>query len=215
MNLKRKFPPKDHTQAGPGWRTSTPGSTTGPLFDLPPVQGSQQAIFMRLTTVFSTRAEHPDELDLRTVFEVLESVYEPRRRFWRELESNTVLEAIYCYAPNLRIAQERTECGSHTEFVWRIEEGMFMLQSLERCAELLLDASSDSRPDGVAGTYRWLHAELLRRGEIFPLSSLESGGKSAIAHIHRMVALLGSSPAMPPERVPERGRRGRRRQRIS
>jgi hypothetical protein len=170
---------------------------------------------MRLTTGFSTRAEHPDELALQTVFEVVESVYEPRRRFWRELESNTVLEAIYCYAPNLRIAQERTESGSHTEFVWRIEEGMFMLQSLERCAELLLDASSDSRPHGVTGTYQWLHAELMRRGEFFPLSSLESGGRSAIAHIHRMVASLGSSPAMPPECVPERARRGQRRQRIS
>ncbi|WP_228874450.1 hypothetical protein [Paraburkholderia saeva] len=170
---------------------------------------------MRLTTGFSTRTEHPDELDLQAVFEVLESVYEPRRRYWRELDPNTVLEAIHCHAPNLRAAQERFEIGSHTEFVWRIEEGMFMLQSLERCAELLLDAPSDSRPHSMTDTYQWLHAELLRRGEFFPLSSLESGGRSAIAHIHRMVASLGSSPAVPPECVPKRGRRGQRRQRIS
>jgi len=103
---------------------------------------------MRLTTGFSTRTEHPDELDLQAVFEVLESVYEPRRRPWRELESNTVLEAIYCHAPNLRVAQERSEIGS----------------------------------------------------------------QSAIAHIHRMVAALGSGSAMPPECVPERARRGQRRQ---
>ena len=212
MNLKRNLPPKDVAQSGAGRDASPSARSRGPLFDLPPVQGSQQATFMRLTTGFSTRTEHPDELDLQAVFEVLEAVYEPRRRFWRELESNTVLEAIYCHAPNLRVAQERSEIGSHTEFVWRIEEGMFMLQSLERCAELLLDASSDLRPDGVSGTYQWLHAELLRRGEFFPLSSLESGGKSAIAHIHRMVAALGSGSAMPPECVPERARRGQRRQ---
>jgi hypothetical protein len=212
MNLKRNFSPKDPARPGAGRHTRSPVSTPGPLFDLPPVQASQQATFMRLTTGFSTRAEHPDELDLQAVCEVLESVYEPRRRFWRELESNTVLEAIYCYAPSLRSVQERTECGSHTEFVWRIEEGMFLLQALERCAELLLDTASASRPEGVAHTYQWLHAELLRRGEFFLLSSLESGGTSAIAHIHRMVAALGSSPALPPECVPERGRRGQRRQ---
>lgn len=215
MNLKRNLPPKAVAKSSAGRDASLSARSRGPLFDLPTVQGSQQATFMRLTTGFSTRTEHPEELDLQAVFEVIESIYEPRRRFWRELDSNTVLEAIYCRAPNLRVAQERSEICSHTEFVWRIEEGMFMLQSLERCAELLLDASSDSRPHGVTGTYQWLHAELLRRGEFFPLSSLESGGRSAIAHIHRMVASLGSSPAMRPECVPKRPRRGQRRQRIS
>jgi hypothetical protein len=215
MNPKRKFSPKDHAQAGAGWSTSSPVSTPGPLFDLPTVEGSQQVVFMQLTTGFHAREERPGELDVRTVFEVLESVYEPRRRFWRELESNSVLEAINRYSPDLRSALERTENGSYMQLVWRIEEGMFMLQALERCAERLLDTASASRPQSVAGTYQWLHAELLRRGEFFLLSSLESAGKSGVAHIQRMVTTLAGSPVVSPASEPGRPRQRQRRQRAA
>lgn len=208
MELKKPHSRTDHAPAGNGASRLSRRQDPGPLFDLPPVDPSQQAAFLRLMSGFHAEGVSPDELDVAAVSRVLSTVYEPRRRCWRDLEANTVLEAVGCYAPDLRAAREQTTTGGYVEFVLQIECIVFMLQFLERCAERLRDTPADARPAGEAATWQWLHDDFAGKGEIRSLKVLEGAGESVMKFALRMVRIIERAPAISPG-LHGRPRRGR------
>jgi hypothetical protein len=215
MKLDRQHPQNGPVRAGAGTNTISRRSDRGPLFDLPPVEPSQQAAFLRLMSSFHSDAAAPDELDEAVVFRVLRAFYEPRRGFWRALEANTVLEAIDCYAPELREARERAAHGGYVEFAWQMETGVFMLQFLERCAERLLDIPNEGRPKDQTAAWQWLNDDCLRRGETQWVHLMECVGERAVTLVLRMARAIELAPVTTPGPLPERPRRGRARKRTA
>ncbi|MGE8165971.1 hypothetical protein ACQKRQ_38250 [Paraburkholderia sp. NPDC080076] len=213
MKLDKQHPQHGSVRAGTGTSAISRRSDRGPLFDLPPVEPTQQAAFLRL--MIHSDAAAPDELDEAAVFRVLRAFYEPRRGFWRALEANTVLEAIDCYAPELREARERAAHGGYAEFAWQMETGVFMLQFLERCAERLLDTPGEARPEGQTATWRWLNDDCLRRGETQWVHLMACVGERAVTLVLRMASAIERAPVTTPGPLPERPRRGRARKRGS
>ncbi|REE17137.1 hypothetical protein B0G71_0075 [Paraburkholderia sp. BL27I4N3] len=213
MKLERQHPQNGPVRAGASTSAISRRSDRGPLFDLPPVEPSQQAAFLRLMSGFHSDAAAPDELDEAVVFRVLREFYEPRRGFWRALEANTVMEAIHCYAPELRAARECASQGGYAAFAWQMESGVFMLQFLERYAERLLDIPNEGRPKGQTAAWQWLNDDCLRRGEIQWVHLMECVGERAVTLVLRMARAIELAPVTTLGPPAERPRRGRARKR--
>lgn len=211
MELNKQHPQKDPAPARAKARASgiSRRQHRGPLFDLPSVEPSQQAVYLKLLKGFHADGTGPDELDEMVVCRVLNDAYEPRRGFWRALEATTVLAAMACYAPDFWASRERTAPVVHMEFVRQIERLVFMLQFLERCAERLLDVPVQARSECEAGIWQWLHDDCGQRGETYWQGCLEDTGERLIKFVLRMVWAIERASASSPKNQPGRPRRGR------
>lgn len=210
MELKKQHPQNDPApaRAKAGASGISRRQHRGPLFDLPSVEPSQQAVCLKLLKGFHADGTSPDELNEMTVCRVLNDAYEPRRGFWRALEVTTVLEAVTCYAPDFWASLRRTAPVGCMEFVWQIERLVFLLQFLERCAERLLDVPVQARPECDAGIWQWLHDDCGQRGETYWQGCLEDTGERLIKFVLRMVRAIERASASSPKK-PGRPRRGR------
>lgn len=216
MKPEKQHQQNDHARAGTERSGTSRRQAPGPLFDLPPVEPSQMTVYLKLMKGFHADGTRPDKLDEMAVCRVMNGAYEPRRGFWQTLEVMTVLEAIACYAPDLRVTRERTAPGGYVAFVWQIDRTVLLLRFLERCAERLLDMPTEIRPKCEAATWQWLYDDCGQRGETRGQSLLEDVGERCIVFVLRMMRLIERAPAMSSERQQaDRCRRRRAKQHIS
>ncbi|PZR48481.1 hypothetical protein [Paraburkholderia fungorum] len=196
---EEQIPPRD------GTRPETPMAQSprlsrrkhrGPLFDLPPVERSQQKAFLRLLKCFQSGDASPEELDDAAIFRVLTEFYEPRRGFWQELEGGTLRAVVECYAPDFDAARERAWRDGSATFPLILEDVVFTLQLFERCAERLLDIPGDARPVGLAATLWWLQCRCLEDGEIKWYYKLERMGESGAESVLRMMGTIERAPVV-------------------
>lgn len=157
------------------------------IFDLPTVVDTitdplQQKLSAEFMKAIMAEGLAPMNLISSTVTRAIESFYEPRPTFWRDIEVETVLKTLDVYAPDLKSQKDEDDSdddiGGYDDFAQTIEMVIRTRQLEEKCAEFLLSLPAQTRT--ISDIYDCVAQELERQGDEDGLELLELDGHQAI-----------------------------------